>query len=59
MLVVKMSHHKRSKKSSFENDEILFEYINENLVGPKNLIELSTTFCPKIKSIVHFHLCMA
>ena len=45
---------KDRKKSSFENDKILFEYINENLVAPKNLIELSTTFCPKIKSIIHF-----
>ena len=54
MLVVKMITSQKIKKSSFENDKILFEYINENLVAPKNLIELSTTFCPKIKSIIHF-----
>jgi len=43
-----------SKKNSYEEDHVLFEYINENLIGPKNIIELSINLCPNLKSIIHF-----
>lgn len=45
---------KDQRENSIEDDKTLFEYLNENLVGPKNLIELSSFLCPKIKSIINF-----
>ncbi len=45
---------KNENKNSFENNDILIEYIKENVIGPKNLIELAISTCPNLKSIIHF-----
>ena len=45
---------KENKKKLYEDDRILFDYINENVIGPKNIIELSSDLCKNLKSIVHF-----
>jgi NAD(P)-dependent dehydrogenase (short-subunit alcohol dehydrogenase family) len=45
---------KTNNKRSFENDDILNEYIIQNVIGPKNLIELSSKICKNLKSIIHF-----
>jgi NAD(P)-dependent dehydrogenase (short-subunit alcohol dehydrogenase family) len=45
---------KSREKNNFESDEILQSYIAENVAGPKNLIELASTLCKNLKSIIHF-----
>jgi len=45
---------KINKKSIYEDDEILKEYIDDNVIGPKNIIELSSSLCKNLKSIIHF-----
>ena len=45
---------KNNKKFLFENDKIFLEYISENVIGPKNIIELSSQLCKDLKSIIHF-----
>ena len=45
---------KSVKKDPYEDDETLMEYINDNVVGPKNIIELSSSLCKNLKSIIHF-----
>ena len=43
-----------SVKQFYENEEILNDYIYQNVIGPKNIIELSSKFCKNLKSIIHF-----
>ena len=50
----KNDHVTKNKKEIFEDDKILLEYIYQNVIAPKNLIEQSITICKKIKSIVNF-----
>ncbi len=50
----KNDHVDNSKKKSFESEKILEEYIRENVIGPKNVIELSSVHCKKLKSVIHF-----
>ncbi|MBD1156612.1 SDR family oxidoreductase [Pelagibacterales bacterium SAG-MED20] len=51
----KNDHIKREKdKNKHEDVKILLDYINENVVVPKNIIELSSVTCKKLKSVVHF-----
>ena len=45
---------KNNKKNLYEEEEILLDYINENVIGPKNIIELSSEICKNLKSIIHF-----
>lgn len=45
---------KSVKKDPYEDDKTLMEYINDNVVGPKNIIELSSSLCKNLKSIIHF-----
>ena len=45
---------KKSKKSVYEDDKILKEYIEANVIGPKNIIELSSSLCKNLKSVIHF-----
>jgi NAD(P)-dependent dehydrogenase (short-subunit alcohol dehydrogenase family) len=45
---------KSGDKKNYENNEILQSYIAENVIGPKNLIELSSKICKNLKSIIHF-----
>ena len=47
-------HIIKNKKTIFEDDQILLEYINQNVIAPKNLIEQSVKTCKKIKSIINF-----
>ena len=41
-------------KKNMEDDSILNDYISHNVIGPKNIIELSYKYCPNLKSIIHF-----
>ncbi len=50
----KNDHVIKNKKEFFEDDKILIEYIYQNVIAPKNLIEQSVTICKKIKSIINF-----
>ena len=50
----KNDHVTKNKKAIFEDDKILLDYINQNVIAPKNLIEQSVTICKKIKSIINF-----
>lgn len=50
----KNDHIKKNKKEIFEDDKILMEYISQNVIAPKNLIEQSLLVCKKIKSIINF-----
>ncbi len=50
----KNDHIIKNKKMIFEDDQILLEYINQNVIAPKNLIEQSVKICRKIKSIINF-----
>ena len=45
---------KKNSKKSFEDDSILYDYITHNVIGPKNIIELSNKYCSQLKSIIHF-----
>ena len=45
---------KKNKKNSYEDDKTLVSYMTENVIGPKNLIELASNICKNLKSIVHF-----
>ena len=45
---------KEKNNNEYEDDKILLNYINENVVGPKNIIELSSTICKNLKSVIHF-----
>jgi NAD(P)-dependent dehydrogenase (short-subunit alcohol dehydrogenase family) len=40
--------------NNYEDEEILQSYIAENVIGPKNLIELSSKLCKNLRSIIHF-----
>lgn len=42
------------KKNLFEDDETLNEYLKHNVIGPKNIIELSIQHCKSLRSIIHF-----
>lgn len=50
----KNDHVTKNKKTIFENDKILIDYIYQNVIAPKNLIEQSVTICKQIKSIINF-----
>lgn len=50
----KNDHVTKNKKIIFEDDKILLDYINQNVIAPKNLIEQSVTICKQIKSIINF-----
>ena len=50
----KNDHVIKNKKELFEDDKILLEYIYQNVIAPKNLIEQSITICKQIKSIINF-----
>ena len=50
----KNDHIIKNKKTIFEDDQILLEYINQNVIAPKNLIEQTVKKCKKIKSIINF-----
>ena len=50
----KNDHITKNKKKVFEDDEILLDYIYQNVIAPKNLIEQSVSICKKIKSIINF-----
>ena len=45
---------KEKNKNKNEDSKILLDYINENVVGPKNIIELSSKICKSLKSVIHF-----
>ncbi len=45
---------KENKKSLYEDENTLIEYIYENVIVPKNLIELSSDICKNLKSIINF-----
>ena len=50
----KNDHVTKNKKEIFEDNEILLDYIFQNVIAPKNLIEQSIAICKKIKSIINF-----
>ena len=50
----KNDHIIKNKKIIIEDDQILLEYIYQNVIAPKNLIEQSVKLCKKIKSIINF-----
>ena len=50
----KNDHVTKNKKEIFEDNEILLDYIFQNVIAPKNLIEQSVKICKKIKSIINF-----
>ena len=50
----KNDHVTKNKKTIFENDKILIDYIYQNVIAPKNLIEQSVTICKQIKSMINF-----
>jgi nucleoside-diphosphate-sugar epimerase len=50
----KNDHVTKNKKAIFEDDKILLDYIYQNVIAPKNLIEQSVTICKQIKSIINF-----
>ena len=50
----KNDHINKNKKTIFEDDKILLDYIYQNVIAPKNLIEQSVTICKEIKSIINF-----
>ena len=50
----KNDHVTKNKKTIFEDDKILIDYIYQNVIAPKNLIEQSVTICKQIKSIINF-----
>jgi len=50
----KNDHVTKNKKEIFEDNEILLDYIAQNVIAPKNLIEQSVKICKKIKSIINF-----
>ncbi len=50
----KNDHVTRNKKELFEDDKIVLEYIYQNVIAPKNLIEQSIKICKQIKSIINF-----
>ncbi len=50
----KNDHITKNKKTIFEDDKILIDYIYQNVIAPKNLIEQSVRICKKIKSIINF-----
>jgi NAD(P)-dependent dehydrogenase (short-subunit alcohol dehydrogenase family) len=50
----KNDHVTKNKKIVFESDKILLDYIYQNVIAPKNLIEQSATICKQIKSIINF-----
>ena len=50
----KNDHVTKNKKIVFESDKILLDYIYQNVIAPKNLIEQSVTICKQIKSIINF-----
>ena len=52
----KNDHIERDKKfiEKIEDDKIMFEYIKANVIGPKNLIEISNKYCKNLKSIINF-----
>jgi NAD(P)-dependent dehydrogenase (short-subunit alcohol dehydrogenase family) len=41
-------------KKNFEDERIVFDYIRANVIGPKNLIEISNKYCKNLKSIINF-----
>jgi len=45
---------KEDRKNRYEETKVLIDYINENVVGPKNIIELSSLICKDLKSVIHF-----
>lgn len=45
---------KKNDKKNYEDDIVLNDYISQNVIGPKNIIELSYKYCPNLKSIIHF-----
>lgn len=40
--------------NGIEDEKIVFDYIRANVIGPKNLIELSSKYCKNLKSIINF-----
>ncbi len=50
----KNDHVIKNKREIFEDDNVLIDYICQNVIAPKNLIEQSVTICKQIKSIVNF-----
>lgn len=50
----KNDHVIRNKKIAYETDEILLDYVYQNVIAPKNLIEQSVLICKQIKSIINF-----
>ena len=50
----KNDHITESKKENFEDEKLFLEYIYQNVVAPKNLIEQSVIICKQIKSIINF-----
>lgn len=50
----KNDHVVKNKKTIYESDDILLEYIYQNVIAPKNLIEQSVKICKKLKSIINF-----
>jgi NAD(P)-dependent dehydrogenase (short-subunit alcohol dehydrogenase family) len=45
---------KNKRKSKFEDMDTLMDYFSENVIGPKNIIELSSQICKELKSVIHF-----
>jgi dTDP-4-dehydrorhamnose reductase len=43
-------------KKNFEDERIVFDYIRANVIGPKNLIEISNKYCKNLKSIINFSI---
>lgn len=50
----KNDHITKNKKENFEDEKIFLEYIYQNVIAPKNLIEQSVIICKQIKSIINF-----
>lgn len=41
-------------KKEYEDEKVVFDYIRANVIGPKNLIEISSKYCKNLKSIINF-----
>jgi len=50
----KNDHITKNKKENLEDEKIFLEYIYQNVIAPKNLIEQSVIICKQIKSIINF-----
>ncbi len=50
----KNDHIDKDKRKQFENEKILIEYIYQNVIAPKNLIEQTVKICKKVKCIINF-----